>query len=755
SRAWYFGNITVDPENPDVIYMPNVALYRSEDGGKTISVLRGAPGGDDYHQIWVDPKNSSRMILATDQGTTISVNYGKTWSTWYNQPTAQLYHVITDDRFPYAVYGNEQDSGAVGVWSRTNHGQITPRDWFSASGSESGYIAPDPNDPNILYVSETYGGISRFDLRTSFSQNVTPWPVQSWGSEIVDRKYRDPWTPVLLFSPFDKKTLYFGTQFVMKTLDGGLHWETISPDLTGSTRRKGDKQPEGPPTVENAKERGYGVVYTIAPSPLNGDLIWVGSDTGLIHVTRDGGKTWAAVTPKGLTDWSKISLIEASHFDPAEAYAAVDRHRLDDRRPYLYRTRDYGTTWQAITNGISEPSFLRAVREDPQVRGLLYAATEFGVYVSFDDGDHWQSLQLNLPVTAVHDLVIHGDDLVIATHGRSFWILDDITPLRQVAAAAKAATSWLYQPGTAMRVDNDVFLGSPLPPEEPTADNPPNGAIIDYYLKDAASQLKLEIFDANQMLVRSFSSGGKELKLPPMPIAERWFRKPETLEKTAGMHRFIWNLGGGSSGSDGAPLDEDDYFAPHAPRVVPGFYEVRLTIDGKSWTQPLKVVMDPRCAATPDELTRQFKLGGTIFAETLLSRQALAEIQSVQKQLGDVEQKLGAGQADLKAGVTQVQAEITRILDGGGVSSGSAGLKDANSELTAALRVVESSDREIPSQANALYEQSDQETKARIADWAKLRAGGLTQLNNQLKQAKLAPIAIAEIERMVEYLMSR
>jgi len=753
SRAWYFGSITVDAQNPDVIYIPNVALYRSEDGGKTISVLRGAPGGDDYHQIWVDPKDPSRMVLATDQGTTVSINYGKTWSTWYNQPTAQLYHVITDDRFPYAVYGNEQDSGAVGVKSRGDSGQITPRDWFPASGSESGYIAPDPSDPNILYVSETYGGVTRFDLRTSFSQNVTPWPVQSWGSEIFERKYRDPWTPVLLFSPFDKKTLYLGTQFVMKTLDGGLHWETISPDLTGSTRREGDKKPDGPPTVENAKERGYGVVYTIAPSGLNGDLIWAGSDTGLIHITRDGGKSWKDVTPKGLTDWSKISLIEASHFDPAEAYAAVDRHRLDDRQPYLYRTRDYGATWQAITNGISEPSFLRAVREDPQVRGLLYAATEFGVYVSFDDGDHWQSLQLNLPVTAVHDLVIHGDDLVIATHGRSFWILDDITPLRQKSAAMKAETAWLFQPGTAMRVDNDGFLGTPLPPEEPTAENPPNGAVIDYYLKTAASQVKLEIFDGQQKLVRSFASKTKEVKLPPMAIAERWFPKPEALEKTAGMHRFVWNLAWGSSGSDGGPpQDEDDFFAPHGPRAVPGNYEVRLTVDGKTWTQPLKVAMDPRSAATPEELAKQLDLGRQVFVGTIRSRQALAEMQSVQKQLGDL--KLDAARTELKAAVTQIQTEITQIIDGN-ASNGSMGMKEANSGLSAALGVVESGDRAVPSQAIAVYEQSDQAMKARLAEWSQLKTGRLAQLNDQLKQAKLTPIAIAEIEREVEYFMSR
>ena len=753
-RAWYFASITLDPQNPDVIYMPNVALYRSEDGGKTISVLRGAPGGDDYHQIWVDPKDSARMILGTDQGTTISVNYGKTWSTWYNQPTAQLYHVITDDRFPYAVYGNQQDSGAVGVWSRTDHGQITPRDWFSASGSESGYIAPDPNDPNILYVTETLGGVARFDLRTSFSQNITPWPVPSWTKEIVDRKYRDPWTPVLLFSPFDKKTLYFGTQFVMKTLDGGLHWETISPDLTGSTRREGDKKPDGPATVQNARERGYGVVYSIAPSRLNGDLIWAGSDTGLIHLTRDGGKAWKDVTPKGLADWSRVALIEASHFDAAEAYAAVDRHRLDDRQPYLYRTRDYGATWQTITTGISEPSFLRAVREDPQVRGLLYAATEFGVYVSFDDGDHWQSLQLNLPVSAVHDLVIHGDDLVIATHGRSFWILDDMTPLRQVSAAMKAGNAWLYRPGAAIRVDNDLFVGSPLPPEEPTAQNPPNGAIIDYYLKGPANQVKLEIFDPKQTLVRSFSAGGKEMKVPPMAIAERWFPKPEALEKTPGMHRFVWNLAWGSSGSDSPPEDEEDFFAPHGPRAVPGNYEVRLTVDGKTFTQPLKVAMDPRSAATPEELQKQLDLGRQIFAETMRSRQALAEIQSVQKQLTDLEPKLSPGQAELKTAVSQVQKEITRILDGE-QSTGSSGLREANSGLTAALGVVESGDRAVPSQAVAVYEQSDSAMKARVSEWSQLKAGRLIQLNDQLKQAKLTPVAIAEIEREVEYFMSR
>ena len=743
SRAWYFNSITIDPHNPDVIYVPNVALYRSEDGGKTISIVRGAPGGDDYHQIWVDPKNSASMVLGTDQGTTISLDRSQTWSTWYNQPTAQLYHVITDNQFPYLVYGAQQDSGSAAVPSRTDHGQISPRDWFPAGGSESGYMAPDPKDPNTIYLSGTYGSVSRYDRRTGLSQDITPWPVPTFGSDINQRKYRDPWTPVLLFSPADSATLYLGTQYVMKTVDGGLHWQTISPDLTGSTQQPGEKT-EGPTTIENAKQRGYGVVFTIAPSALSRETIWAGSDTGLIHLTRDSGKTWRDVTPTGLTAWSKISFIEASHYDPAVAYAAVDRSRLDDQAPYLYRTRDYGSSWQLITNGIAAHAFLRGIREDTEKKNLLFAGTELGVYVSFDDGDHWQSLQLNLPVTSVRDLTIHGDDLIVATHGRSFWILDDITPLRQASDAEKPNAVWLCRPAPVYRIDNDTFSGTPIPPEEPTGQNPPAGAIVDYFLKSATTTVTLEIFDAQQKLVRRFSSEDRHPEQHPrLPIAERWFPKPEVLETNPGMHRFVWDLSWGSSG--GLSVDEEsEYRSPHGPKVVPGIYTVRLMVDGKPQTQPLTVVMDPRSSATPEILHKQLQLGQQIFAETLEARRALAEIASLQKQLADREQNLGDNNSDIKSALADAQTEISNIEAKPRAVGQASGLQDAFADLASALRVVEGGDRAVPSQAIAVYNESSQRLKIAIAEWSEFKTTKLRRLNQKLSEQNFAPIAISE-----------
>ncbi len=746
SRAWYFSRITVDPNNADVIYIPNVALYGSEDGGKTISVVRGAPGGDDYHELWIDPKNSSSMVLGTDQGTTVSLNRGRTWSSWYNQPTAQMYHVITDHAFPYVVYGTQQDSGSAAVPSRTDHGQITPRDWFPSGGSESGYMVLDPDDPNIFYLSGAGGTVSRYDRRIGFSQDVSPWPLFIWTQENNERKYRGPWTPALVRSAAEPKAMFLGTQYVMKTTDGGLHWETISPDLTGAQPQSTQ---QGPTTAENAKQRGFGVVYAIAPSPLNRDVIWAGSDTGLIHITRDAGKSWTNVTPPGLSDWSRVSMIEASHFDAAVAYAAVDRSIRDDRTPYIYRTRDYGKSWQLVTSGLSAPAFLRAVREDPMAHGLLFAGTEFGVFVSFDDGDHWQSLQLNLPVTGVRDVAIHGDDLVAATYGRSFWILDNVSPLRQTADAGKAAAAWLYKPATAVRVDNDGFVGTPLPPEEPTADNPPNGAMFDYRLKSPAQKMVLEIFDGQQHLVWQFSSDVRPTKHDPLPLAEQWFPKEQILEKTPGMHRFVWGLRWANSGSSDLD-DEDASPTPAGPKVIPGSYEVLLTVDGKTYTQPLSVVMDPRSPATAQVLAEQLRLAKEIFRDAIRAREVTAQIRSVQKQLAGL-QAIANENASLKTALIEAQEALGKILKGKGTAtSKEVGLEVAYQGLTSALRVVEGGDREAPSQAVELYKESSEQSAAAIKEWDEFRHGPFARLNQQLKAAGLAPIGASRADEEKE-----
>jgi photosystem II stability/assembly factor-like uncharacterized protein len=611
-RAWYFSSITIDPNDPDIVYVPNVAFYKLSGGGRELSIVRGAPGGDDYHQVWIDPADSRHMVLGTDQGTTVSLNGGATWSTWYNQPTAQLYHVITDNDFPYHVYGAQQDSGTAAMPSRTDHGQIDARDFFSVGGSESGYIAPDPKDPDIFYISGTYGTLVRFNRKLMQSQNIAPSAAPPpFGTPINEHEYRGPWTPVVVFSPVQPNALYYGTQYVMRTLDGGTHWQKISPDLTVT-----DSKPD------------RGVVYTIAPSPLTANVIWAGSDTGLIHLTRDGGKTWANVTPPGLSEWSKISLIEASHFDPGQAYAAIDRHRLDDQRPYIFRTRDDGKSWQSITAGIQENAFVYCVREDPKRRGLLYAGTELGVYVSFDDGDQWQSLQLNLPVTSVRDLVVHGNDLVAATHGRSFWILDDISPLREVAAKRGAESAILYTPAPAYRVKPDLFLGTPLPPEEPQAQNPPEGAYIDYYLPENASEATLDILDVTGQVVRHYSSGDQPAPPPQTPaIAERWLPKPQKLSNAPGRHRFIWDLR--YSHPREITVDDPEGVGIETwigPLVVPGQYKARLTVNGQSLVQPFDVKLDPRCTTSQADLATQFQWAKRAFDDLIATRIQIREL---------------------------------------------------------------------------------------------------------------------------------
>jgi len=610
-RLWYFGEVYVDPKNPDTVYVPNVSIYRSTDAGKTFIAIKGAPGGDDYHALWIDPSNPQRMIFGSDQGVGVSVDAGHTWSSWYNQPTAQFYHVAVDNDFPYHVYGAQQDSGSVFILSRSNDGAITFRDWHPAGAGESGYIAPDPSDSNIIYGGGTYGELFRYDRHTGQAQIIAPDAIRNFGEAHPEHRYT--WTSPIVFSTQDPHTLYFGSQYVLRSTDRGNSWQKISPDLTGTDPKASE---EGPLTVENAKARGRGVVYTIAPSPVSAGQIWAGTDTGLIQLTRDGGKTWNNVTPSGLSDWSKISIIEASHFAAGTAYAAVDRHRLNDIGPYIYRTLDFGRSWSRINNGIPDGAYVRSVREDRVKKDLLFAGTELGVFFSINDGDSWQPLQNNLPASPVHDLVIKDNDLVAATHGRAFWILDDISPLRQLTEKIKSESAHLFQPATAVRIRASTHGDTPLPPEEPAGENPPPGAIFYYYLKSPAQgEVKLEVLNAKGEVIRTYSSKDKPFE-PPTPPAfpAYWFKPENLLSSEAGMHRFLWDVrySAPSVAQPGYSMftvaGRDVPREPAGPQALPGAYQVRLTVDGKAYTQPFKLTMDPRVKTMPQDLEKQFSL---------------------------------------------------------------------------------------------------------------------------------------------------
>jgi photosystem II stability/assembly factor-like uncharacterized protein len=589
-RGWYFEKVTVDPKNADTVYVMNTSVYRSTDAGKTWTAIKGAPGGDDYHQLWINPEDPKRMVLGSDQGGIVTVDGAATWSSWYNQPTAQVYHVAADYRFPYWVTGAQQDSGAVGTPSRSRHSEISNRDWEGlCSGGESGYTAPDPLHPEILFG----GTVSRCNVLTGETKNVTP---ERPGGQV---QYRHAWTQPLVFSQADPHALYYANQFLYKTTNGGESWTQIGQDLTR-------EDPAIPPNLNEAAiadapaDKRRAVIYSIAPSPLRAPLIWIGTDDGLIHLTNDDGKTWQNVTPPAMTSWSKVVMIDASHFDAKEAYAAVERHQLEDYEPHIYRTRDSGKTWTEITNGLPGGSYLQTVKEDPQRRGLLFAGTERAVFVSFDDGDHWQSLQMNLPPASMRDLAVHGNDLIVATHGRGFWVLDDITALRQVNQEVATSAAFLFRPADAVIMTAGSDNGTPMPRDEPLAENPPYGGLIDYYLKAHVSgPATLEILDPAGDVIRKYSSEDKTPAVNPdtLSIPVFWVRTPEPLSTAAGMHRWIWDLrptppprptGGGGGGGGGG------FGGRGVSAVLPGTYTVRLTVGGKSYTQPLIVKMDPR-----------------------------------------------------------------------------------------------------------------------------------------------------------------
>jgi len=606
-RGSDFAEIKVHPKNENVIFVGNVASYKSSDGGKSWTSLKGAPGGDDYHRIWINPLQPDIMLFASDQGAVVTVNGGKTWSSWYNQPTAQLYHVSTDNQFPYWVYGGQQESGAIAVASRSNGGQISFREFMGVGADEYAYVAPDPKDPNIIYG----GRVIKFDKRTGQSQVVAPEILRSG-------KIRFIRTMPLLFHPADDDMLLFGTNVVFKTMDGGQSWEEISPDLTR-------KQPEVPSSVgdfvtdDMTKMPQRAIVYALGPSHLNKNIIWAGTDDGLVHVTIDGGKTWNDVTPPEVTSWDKISQIDAGHFDEGTAYIAVNAIRKDDMRPLVYKTHDFGKTWEKITSGMNPMGPVNTVREDHTAKGLLFAGTEREVYFSADDGVNWQSLRMNMPASSIRDLVVHENDLVIGTHGRSIWILDDFSPLRELTNLSDNEPH-LFQPEMATRVRFNMFADTPLPPEEPTGENPPDGALIDYHLPSKAQKVILEILDDKGQTVNKFSSEDV-LQAPDttkLPHPTYWIRpltKP-SIEK--GHRRFVWNLryadppNADRSYAIAAVL-KDTPSGPVGPFVAPGTYRVRLTVDGTLKEKDIDVRLDPRSQLSDADLHLQTDLSMQVY----------------------------------------------------------------------------------------------------------------------------------------------
>ncbi|HZD52402.1 MAG TPA: hypothetical protein VE175_05105 [Woeseiaceae bacterium] len=741
SRGWYFAGITVEPRDADVVYVCNTAFYRSTDGGDTFEALEGDPTGDDFHELWINPEDPAQRILGTDQGTVISVNGGRSWSSWYNQPTAQLYHVSTDDRFPYWVYGPQQDSGAVGLPSRTSTGDGITLEQFKevTAGGEAQNVVPDPLDPEVIYG----GTVEKLDQRTEQTRSIDPTVAHP-------AQWRRTWTLPLAFSRKDPQVLYFGRQRVFRTADSGEHWEIISPDLTRAN-------PAIPPNLDPATaghDLGLGarrgVVYALAPSRVAERDLWAGTDDGLVWHTRNEGETWDDVTPAALTPWSKVGIIETSHFDRDTAYVAVDRHRLDDREPYIYRTHDGGKHWALIVDGIPGGHFVNAVREDPVRKGMLYAATEEGVEVSLDDGDHWQPLQLNLPVTSVRDLVVKENDLVIATHGRGIWILDDVTSLRQLTAEVTAASAWLFQPATAYRIRPAGFTGTPMPKDEPTASNPPAGAWIDYALRRVPSQpVTLEIRDATREVVQRWSSADEPTRpdFSQARMAPKWYVAPVRLRTTPGMHRFVWPLRYAQPAALRPKQDSTDDPSRLGVWAPPGEYTVELTVDGQTLRHSLTLAPDPRVQLDADAYQEQFELARKV--EAIQARIAAAQdgAVKVQKQL---DSHLAEADGDVRAALEAFQDRLSLISGAQSMpnhfNSWSVppkrieSLRWLASALGNLMTVVDGADAAPSPEARDGYAALAPVADSTVAAWNDLLATDLVALNEKLTAAALQPI---------------
>jgi len=725
----------LDPKNPDIVYMTSTVTWKSTDAGKTWIGFRGAPGGDDYQNLWINPNDPKIILITSDQGAIVTVNGGESWSSWYNQPTAQMYHVIADNGFPYRLCSGQQESGSVCISSRGNDGEITFRDWHPVALEEYGYAAPDPLDPDIVYG----GKLTRYDRRTGQAQYVMPLALRTPDFRVVR-------TEPVMFSPVDPHLLYFAANTLWSTNDGGRTWKQISPDLTRKTW--------GVPASVGIFAREVtpaqrGVIYALAPSPLDINRIWAGTDDGLIWLTTDGGANWNDVTPPSLSAWQKVSILEASHSDPNTAYAAINTLRLDDLRPHIFRTRDGGKTWTEIVTGIPDNENVNAVREDPKRKGLLFAGTERTVYVSFDDGDHWQSLRLNLPATSIRDIIIKNDDLAIGTHGRGFWILDDITPLRQIDDKVVSSRATLFAPELAYRVRWNTNTDTPLPPDTPAGQNPPDGAILNYYLGSSASgEVTFEILDSSGKLVRRFSSSDPlPAPNPELSIPSYWLRPPQHLSNQPGVHRVVWDLRytpipGVRPEYPIAAVYENTPPAATSPWVMPGKYQVVLTANGQKYKQELTIVMDPRVKTPEAGLQQQFDLSLEVYQDLLALQPVNDQVEKLRARI-----KTQRAQSLSDADTAKLDA-FTQKLD---AFAGAEGRRRRGTQQAPTLSSVRGSLFELfsvmqdadaaptPQTANAVPVLS-QSTQNLLKQWEELQKIELPQLKSQLRIKDLPQI---------------